>query len=98
MARLNWQGEAFDLTRLVFRPADWADAGAALDRLAARLGLSVGDDDSTPRDGDLWLGCHPITGWHDADPARVAWAGYVESPVALALLRQLAGRPLAASA
>jgi hypothetical protein len=84
--RVHWQDETLWVRRLVFRPSDWRSAGVPVEQLAARAGLLIADESATPRAGDFWLGCSPLGGWGDADPAAVGWACFVDAPLAFALL------------
>ena len=93
MIRIDWQGQRLDVRRLVFRPGDGAALVATLTAAADRHHLEVADDRAEARPGDFWVGCHPRTGWGDADPERVGWASVVEVPVAVEALKR---RPAAA--
>ncbi len=90
MIHVNWQDQWLDVRRLVFRRGHEDTFDAALDRLAARFRLEVTDDGSDPRPGDFWIGCHPRSGWGDADPERIGWASLVEVPLALGVLNSTA--------
>jgi hypothetical protein len=83
--RIYWQGQQLDIGRLIFQHNRDSYAKALSD-LATRLRLDVGDDSADPRPGDFWVGCHPRTGWGDADPELIGWASVVEVPLAVGLL------------
>ena len=92
MIRVNWQDQVLNVRRLVFRRGNESSFDAVLDRLAAGFGLEVAADRAEPRPGDFWIGCHPVRGWGDADPARIGWASLVEVPLAVGILNRAAAQ------
>ena len=93
MIRVNWQNEILAVRRIVLRTDSFADYRANLIPLSQRLGLELADDNSLPQPGDFWIGCHPVRGWGDADPALIGWACTVEVPVAVHALMALDPQP-----
>ncbi len=90
MIQVNWQDQWLDVRRLVFRRGHERAFDAALDGLAARFRLEVAGDQTEPHPGDFWIGCHPRTGWGNANPELIGWASLVEVPLALGVLKRTA--------
>ena len=91
MLRVHWQGQTFNVTRLVL-PRDRSVYSNILQSLADRHTLDVSDDRTDPRPGDFWVGCHPDRGWGHTDPDRVGWASFIEEPQAVHQFGVAAGR------
>ena len=87
MLTLNWKGEQLQVRRLLIHSDTTPEFARRLAPIARRNSLDVGDETSVPQAGDFWVGCNPIGGWGDADPAQVGWASLVEVPVAIAQLQ-----------
>ncbi len=73
MIRMNWQDEPLEINRLVFRRGLSRSLDAAIDSLVTRF----------------WIGCHPRSGWGEADPRLIGWASVVEAPLAVGLLQSV---------
>ncbi len=89
MIRMNWQDEPLEINRLVFRRGLSRSLDAAIDSLVTRLRLESAGDETDPRPGDFWIGCHPRSGWGEADPRLIGWASVVEAPLAVGLLQSV---------
>lgn len=75
MIRIDWDDHPFDVQRLVVRRELSPLLLTRLRRIAVRGGLFIVSPAAVPQAGDFWLGCTPDTGWGDADPSEVGWAG-----------------------
>lgn len=91
MLRVHWQGQPFNVTRLVL-PRDHSSYSNTLRGLADRHGLPVSDDRTDPRPGDFWAGTYPERGWGNADPDLVGWASFIEVPLAVHQFEAATGR------
>jgi hypothetical protein len=93
MLRLFWQGQNLNVNRLIYRRGLGSQFDDAISAIASRLQIALGDDDSEPRPGDFWIGCHPRTGWGEADPLQIGWASIIETPLVIGLLGSIEPSP-----
>ena len=83
---IRWCDEDFQLKRLVVNSK--LDEADSIKYEAARLSIPIviGDDQTTPAPGDMWIGLSPKKGWGDY-ASKCCEAGTTQSGIVLGRLR-----------